>query len=408
MDKSVKKHILVISQYFFPEQFRINDICSEWVKRGYKVTVITGIPNYPQGKFFEGYGFFKKQREVYNGIEIIRIPILPRGKSAITLALNYISFVVSGFFWQIFTRIKADNVFIFEVSPMTQALPGVWYAKKHSIPCFLYVQDLWPENLEIVANVKNKHVLRMVSVMVDYIYKNCTKIFTTSESFVQAIQKRGVAIEKLCYWPQYAEDYFMPMTNSKLSKTLSDGIFNVIFTGNIGVTQGLDILLETAQLLQQNCTHKVVFNIVGDGRYKDEFVSKVFESKLNHMFNFIEKQPITQIPSMIAANDVAFLSLINNPLFDMTIPAKLQTYLACGTPIVASAAGETAKIIRESDAGLCSKPGDAQALANNIVYLSQLSKQHLNQLGVNARTYFEAHFSKSVLLDQMDKYFNEY
>ena len=147
VDNKLKKHILVIAQYFYPEQFSINDICTEWVKRGYKVTVITGIPNYPQGKYYNGYGLFKKRKETYNGIEIIRIPLIPRGKNAIMLALNYLSFVISGFFWKLFTKIEADYVFIFEVSPMTQALPGVWYAKKRKIPCYLYVQDLWPENV---------------------------------------------------------------------------------------------------------------------------------------------------------------------------------------------------------------------------------------------------------------------
>ena len=203
--KNLQKHILVISQYFYPEQFRINDICTEWVKRGYKVTVITGIPNYPQGKFYAGYGLFKKRKENYNGINIIRIPLLPRGNNALMLALNYFSFVVSGFFWQLLTKIKADYVFIFEVSPMTQALPGVWYSKRRNIPCYLYVQDLWPENVEIITGIKNKRVIDSIGKMVDYIYARCTKIFTTSNSFVNSIHQRGVPTEEIEYWPQYAE-----------------------------------------------------------------------------------------------------------------------------------------------------------------------------------------------------------
>ena len=149
-------HILVISQYFFPEQFRVNDICTEWIKRGYQVTVITGIPNYPQGKFYNGYGYFQKRTERYNGIDIIRLPIIPRGNSAVMIALNYISFVISGFLWSKFTTLKADKVFVYEVSPMTQALPGVWYAKRRGISSVLYVMDLWPENIEYVGGIKNK------------------------------------------------------------------------------------------------------------------------------------------------------------------------------------------------------------------------------------------------------------
>ena len=141
----MKKHILVVSQYFYPEPFRINDMCKEWVKRGYKVTVVTGIPNYPEGKFYKGYGWCKKRKENIDGIDVIRLPIFARNKGgALRLALNYYSFVISGFFGKLFTRIKADLVFTFEVSPMTQALVGVWYAKKRKIPHYLYVQDLWP------------------------------------------------------------------------------------------------------------------------------------------------------------------------------------------------------------------------------------------------------------------------
>ena len=142
-----KTHILVVSQYFFPEQFRINDICVEWVMRGYKITVLTGIPNYPQGTFYDGYDLNHRRTEEWNGIKIIRIPLFPRGNNSMGLALNYVSFVASGFVWSLFTKIKADYVFNFEVSPMTQALVGVWYAKKRKIPCYLYVQDLWPENV---------------------------------------------------------------------------------------------------------------------------------------------------------------------------------------------------------------------------------------------------------------------
>src|SRR5699024_11930654 len=192
----MKKHILVISQYFYPENFRINDICAEWVDRGYEVTVVTGIPNYPQGKFYKGFGLFKKRKEVYKGINIIRIPLIPRGNNSIMLALNYLSFVVTGYFWKLFTKIKADYVFIFEVSPMTQALPGVWYAKKKKIPCYIYVQDLWPENVEVVTGISNKLVIGSIESMVSYIYKNTNKILTTSESFAKSIINRYVKKEK--------------------------------------------------------------------------------------------------------------------------------------------------------------------------------------------------------------------
>lgn len=403
METELKKHILVISQYFYPEQFRINDICSEWIKRGYGVTVITGIPNYPQGKFYQEYGWFKKRREVYNGIRVIRIPIIPRGKNAVMLSLNYLSFVVSGFFWQLFTRLRADYVFIFEVSPMTQALPGVWYAKKKGIPCYLYVQDLWPENVEIVAGIKNKRIIGAIGRMVDYIYARCTKIFTTSNSFVKAIENRGVPSEKIEYWPQYAEDFYQPVPKTCIEEIPQDNAFNIIFTGNIGHAQGLDILPKVASLLKtRGLEREIRFNLVGDGRYKDELIELVGTMGVSNMFNFIPKQPATRIPEFMSACDAAFLCLTDSPLFAMTIPAKLQSYLACGAPIIASADGETYHIIEEASAGFCCPAGDVEGLEEIIVKMINFSSGELKQMGINGREFYNKNFSKEELLDRMD------
>ncbi|MBT2572017.1 glycosyltransferase family 4 protein [Planococcus sp. ISL-110] len=404
----MKKHILVISQYFYPEQFRINDICTEWVKRGYKVTVITGIPNYPQGKYYEGYGLLKKREEIYNGINIIRLPLVPRGNNSLMLALNYFSFVVSGFLWNKLTKIKADYVFIFEVSPMTQALPGVWYAKKRNIPSYLYVQDLWPENVEIITGIKNKYILGNIGKMVDYIYAHSTKIFTTSKSFVNSIHDRGVPNEKIEYWPQYAEDFYIPLDRETIPEISENKAFNVIFAGNIGNAQGLEILPKAASIIKKKKpSSNIQFNIVGDGRYKGELIKLVASLGLDESFNFIPKQPATRIPELMAVNDAAYLSLTDNILFTKTIPAKLQSYMACGIPTIASAAGETEKIISIANAGVCCPPGDIENLADLIIEISTKSKVELEQIGLNARSYYDENFSKEKLLDRMDTYFEK-
>lgn len=400
----MKKHILVISQYFFPEQFRINDMCEEWVNRGYEVTVVTGIPNYPAGKYYKGYGFLKKNKEIYKGMNIIRLPIIPRGNNSIMLVLNYLSFVVSGFFWKLFTKVKADQVFIFEVSPMTQALPGVWYAKKNMVPCFLYVQDLWPENVEIITGIKNKTIIGMIGKMVDYIYKNCTKIFTTSQSFKKSINERQVPIEKIEYWPQYAEEFYQPLNTNNIK---NEDIFNIVFAGNIGNAQGLDILPRTASIVKKKMSgKKVCFNIIGDGRYKKTLIQTVNEYEVSDMFNFIDKQPATKIPEYMAENDAAFICLTDNPLFKMTIPAKLQSYMACGISIIASAGGETSKIIKEANAGLTAPPGDEEQLAEIIISMLHKTKAEVKELGKNAKKYSDSHFDKKKLMDQIELYFD--
>lgn len=396
-----QKHILVISQYFYPEQFRINDICTEWVKRGYKVTVVTGIPNYPQGEFYDGYDLKHKRTEEWNGIKIIRIPLVPRGKNAIGMIANYMSFVASGYIWKCFTKIKADYVFTFEVSPMTQALLGVWYSKKYKVPNYLYVQDLWPENVEIVTGIHSPIVLKPIGKMVDYIYKNCDEIFATSPSFVKEICKRGVAEEKVHYWPQYAEDFYKPMERKSIPEIPEEDVFKIIFTGNIGYAQGLDILPKTAELLKKEGA-KVKFYIVGDGRYKEEFENEINDRDVADMFQLIGRQPAERIPELLAACDAAFLSFMNNPLFEKTIPAKLQSYMACGMPIIASASGETKRIIEEAECGVCCEIGDVEELKNNIF---QSINKHLNQMKENSRDYYMKRFQKQVLLDQFEQYF---
>lgn len=400
-----KNHILVVSQYFFPEQFRINDICSEWVKRGYKVTVLTGIPNYPQGKFYKGYGIFKSRKEIYNGIEVIRIPLFPRGSNSLMLILNYLSFVLSGFFWFLLSNIKADKVFIYEVSPMTQALPGVWYAKKRKIPCYIYVTDLWPENVEIITGIKSKFIISPIGKMVDYIYKKVDKIFVSSHSFVSSISSRGIPKEKIEFWPQYAEEYYKPLDKSSVnvSEIPKDDVFNIIFAGNIGKAQGLDVLIPTAQKLKE-MKSKVRFNIVGDGREKSHLIELIKESGVEDMFNFIDKQPPEKIPEFMAVCDASLICLSKNDVFSMTIPAKTQSCLACGIPIIASADGEVQVIIKESGTGVYSNAQDPLELSKQINYLVNLPSDELDFMRKASRNYYEKHFSKKMLLDKIEKY----
>lgn len=398
-----EKHILVVTQYFYPEPFRINDMCEEWVRRGYKVTVLTGLPNYPEGKIYKGYRWGKRRRETWNGIEIIRIPLIARGRGAIRLALNYLSFVVSGFFWKTFTKLKADLVFSFEVSPMTQVLVGCWYAKRRKIPHYLYVQDLWPENVEIVTGIHSKAVLNPIGKMVNRIYKNCDLIFATSESFVTEIQKRVFDDKsKVKYWPQYAEEFYRP-TETRIPE-LADDAFKIIFTGNIGQAQGLDILPRTAKLLKEKAQN-VKFVIVGDGREKDALVEDIKLHGVEDMFTMIPRKPAEEIPAYLCSCQAAFVSFMDNELFAKTIPAKLQSYMACGMPIIAAATGETERIVKEADCGVSAKIGDAEDLARAVSELIRESDPP--RLGANARVYFEQHFKKEMLMDKMDAYVNQ-
>lgn len=400
-------HILVVSQYFHPETFRINDIACEWVKRGYKVTVLTGIPNYPMGKYFEGYDRKHRTREIWNGVNIIRIPLIARGNSknklmnAVGMTANYFSFVRSGKRWvksKEAAALHADLVFTFETSPMTQALIGVWYGQRYNVPTFLYVQDLWPENVETVTGIHNKAIIGPIDKMVDKIYRETGTIFTTSPSFVEAIVGRRVSVDrkKVHYWPQYAEEFYRPLKKKSVEGIPDDGSFKIAFTGNIGTAQGLDVLPKSAKLV-----NGVKFIIVGDGRYQPELERQIDELGVREKFIMIPRVSAERVPEILSACDAGFISFKKNPLWEKTIPAKLQSYMACGKAIIASASGETKRVIEEAGGGVCCEIGDSEALAEGI---RKLMKADNVEMGRRAREYFEKHFDRKKLMDEMDEY----
>jgi len=400
MQKS-KKHILVVSQYYKPEPFRIDDICAELVKRGYQVTAVVGIPNYPEGKFYPGYGLSKRRRETVDGVEVIRIPVVPRGKSFVGLALNYMSFVVTGFFWQLFTKVKADAVFGIGMSPIFQVLPGIWYAKRKKIPVYLYVQDLWPESFEEVTGIHSPLLVKPLSKLVTYIYDRCDRILGTSPKFVEEIGKRVTGNrEKIGYWPQYAEDFYVPAQRKPVPEIPDDDSFKVIFTGNVGQAQGLDILPPVAQALKQKGIQKVRFVIVGNGRYREQLALDIEKAGVADMFTLVDRQPAQRIPEMLAACDAAFLSLRGN-LLEKTIPAKLQSYMACGMPVIGAVDGEAANVIRDAGCGVYCPAENVEALTNAVTSL--MESADIQAMGNNARSYYEKHFDKKMLMDKLEE-----
>lgn len=403
---NAKKHILLITQYFYPEQFRINDICSEWIKRGYKVTVVTGIPNYPKGHFFDGYGVFKKRKETYNGINIIRIPVVPRGNdNLVMLALNYISFVVSGFFWKLINNIDADLIFNYTTSPIFQALPAIWYAKKKKLPCYVYILDMWPQSLDAVTNVKSKFITGFIQKICDYVYKNSNKIFVSSQGFIEPIVKRNISREKVIFLPQYAEDFYRPLSsqNVKINEIPNDDKFNIIFAGNIGYAQGLDILPDVAQLIKQN-NNNIRICMVGNGRYKETLLKTIKENKVEEVFCFVDSQPPERIPEFMSYCDAALVILQKNELFAMTIPAKLQSCMACGIPIVLSVDGESQEIVKESGCGLYCNAADSYKLYSMMVKMSLMSKEEIGKMRENGLEYFKDNYKKDVVFSKMINY----
>lgn len=387
--------ILVITQYFYPETFRVNTLCDELVKRGHDVTVLTGYPQYPQGRIYDGYGFGVPYEKVWNGVKIERIKMRPRGKTPLGLLWNCYSFVHEGKKWVKKCNVKYDAVYVFEVSPVTVGLPAVAYKKKFGTPIYFNVQDLWPENVEIVLGIHNRLVIDAINKIVDRIYSASDKILCSSNSFVENIAQRGVSRDKLVFWPQFCTEPDL----SKITKPecYSDDYFNIVFTGNIGEAQGLDLLVDAAERLKNT---KVRWFLVGNGRAREKLQKQVTEKNLSNVVKFIGKVSEEEANRYIHFADCAYLSFKNNKLFDMTLPAKLQSYMACGTPILAAAGGESARIVNEAQCGfVCEQDADklASTVRNDV-----MPSVELDRMRGNAKQYFDEHFAMNLVVDQLE------
>ena len=393
--------ILVISQYFYPENFRINDLCIGLKNNGHSVVVLTAKPNYPKGKFFPGYSFFKKSKEEYKGIKVYRSPIIPRGNaSGFGLFLNYISFVIFGFFKLFFIKEKFDKIFVYAPSPITVGYLGIVASFFFRAKPFLWVHDLWPESVKDAGGIKNKFLLFLVDLMTKSIYYFYDNILVQSPSFKYYLLDQGVSEDKIIFYPYYAENFYKVVKeNSKIKSKFGTGL-KIIFAGNIGVAQSFDTIIGAAQILAIKLKN-FKFIIIGDGRDRKRVQKKIADNSLNDYFTFLGSHPPEKMPVYFASADALLVSLKDTKIFSMTIPGKLQSYFACGKPIIASLNGIGAKLIEESKSGFISKAEDAHSLAESVYKFSKLSSTQKKELGKNARIYYEKEFERGKLIKRL-------
>ncbi len=296
------KKILIVSQYFYPENFRVNDIASQLVQRGFDVTVLTGIPNYPSGKFFKGFSIFKTKKEIlYQGVKVIMLPILARGKNKVGLALNYLSFWFFGSLFSLFTSKKFDLVFTYGISPILQGSIANIYARRFKVKSYLYLMDFWPYSIEAVDGIRNKLILKYLGMISKSIYLKSDKILISSQGYESDLIKFGVDPSKIIYWPQYHEDFYKPLQDDySTTPELNPNRFNITFTGNLGYAQGLDSFIEFIKEYKDKLAHiGCMFNFIGDGRAKIELKEQVFHYHLENLVTFMDQMKSEQIPNTL-------------------------------------------------------------------------------------------------------------
>lgn len=393
--------LLIVTQYYYPENFIINDLVKSLKKRGYEIEVLTAIPNYPLGKFYQGYNFFNKNSELLDDIKIHRSRIIPRFNGGkIGLIFNYISFVIFGSLKLLSINGKFDRVFIFAPSPVTVGIIGIIAAKKFQVKSYLWVQDLWPESVAIGGNIRNKLILNLINLLTKLIYKYIDVILVQSEYFIEYIYAQGVPKNKICYLPNYASDIYTSRKIEYIKDSKEFNEFTITFAGNIGESQNLEILVKAANLLKIK-DEKLKFIIIGSGRKRKALINKIKKENLLSYFVFIDRKSPEIMPSYFALSDVLFISLKKADIFSLTIPSKLQSYLAFGKPILGSIDGITNKIIKKSKCGYVSNADDLEGLVQNIITLRNIDKKQLEIMGTNALKFYKLNFSKRVVIDRL-------
>lgn len=398
--------ILFVCQYFYPEVFRGNDIAFHWAEEGHDVHVVTGIPNYPDGIFHQGYGLFKKRHEVVNGVRVTRLPIIPRGNNKIMLMLNYFSYLIVAWVYILFHALfhKYDRVFIQQLSPVMMSAPGVLYKRIRKVPLYTWVLDLWPESLTAAGGINNKYILGFFKHYVKSQYKYSDKILTSSRNFEKSILEYGDYKEKIVYYPQWADAVEKGTLNGSSFDAVKDVMFlegfKLMFAGAVGEAHGFECTMNAALLTKEHKDIKWI--IVGDGRKLDWVREFVNEHGLEKTVFTLGRFPADTMPWFFEKADVMLVTLNDDPLFRLYAPAKISSYMAAGKPIVAVLNGEGAEVIKEAECGWALPAGDAEGFAKLAIELSQMDKKELENKGKNAALYYNDHYIKEKCLKKLD------
>ncbi len=401
------KRILVVTQYFYPENFRSNDIAFELAKRGYHVDVLASIPNYPMGEYFEGYGVLKKRKEKINGVNIYRVFQTPRGRthSGKKLALGYLTYAFCGFFWALWFALfkkKYDAIIVHQTSPITQALPALVLGLLTHAPVYTWVLDIWPDAMRSGGGVKNGTVISWVDKFVQWVYRKSYKILISSEDFRALINRKANYDKKIIYFPNWCDDMLkMPIVESVQSLP---GKFKVMMAGNLGSAQDIRTVMKAVLALKHREEIRWVF--VGDGServYIEEFV----EQNDIKTVTLTGKRPFDEMPAYFSQANAMLLTLrAEFPHLKAVVPARLQSYMSAGKPILGMIDGGSVTIINKSQCGICAVAADYNALAANVLYAYE-HQYELKTMGMNARSYYEKLFTKDGCLTNLETIINQ-
>jgi glycosyltransferase involved in cell wall biosynthesis len=396
--------ILVVSQYFWPENFHINAIVESLSGRGIEVEVLTGKPNYPEGEIFSGYCAWGCQHEQWKGATLYRVPLFPRGrKSSLRLLLNYISFILFGLTcgsWLVRKR-QYDVIFMYGPSPILSALPAIFIGWLKGKKVILWVQDLWPESLSATGYIRNQYVIGMVRQVVRFIYRHADLLLVQSRGFEAPVRALASGTP-IVYYPNSVDNIFaLPSQSAPSTVSGLDAEFSVMFAGNIGAAQAMNVIVEAAILLREHTD--IHFVVLGDGSCREEMLEEAQQQSLTNL-HLPGRFPVETMPAFMQKASALLVTLADRPIFAATVPNKIQAYLAAGRPLIACLNGEGARLVVEAGAGLATPAEDGKALAETILRLYRLSPRERDAMGENGRCYFREHFDHDHLVEELIKH----
>lgn len=406
-----KKRLLVVSQHFWPENFRINDIVAGFTADNIIVDVLCGLPNYPKGEWFENYSYSKPRRQKYKGAEIFRSgEIRRKGNTSMRIFLNYISFPIFSVFSlpRLHGR-KYDAVFCYETSPVLMMFPAIIYAKTHRVPLTTYVLDLWPDNLYSVLPIENKVLRKIVSGVSNWHYRRSDKLIAMSDGLAERLQQvvgeRNIPITVI---PQYCEDFYAEDVHDTTLKKRFSGHFKILFAGNMSPAQDLENLVAAMRIVnQKEKNNNILCLLVGDGMSKDDLAEQIQQENLQDSFVFCGQQPPEDIPKWTGIADVLFAGLAKSDNLSLTVPAKITSYFAAGRPMLVAADSAAAEVAENSGAALVSPAGDSELLAQNILQLYHGTSLSLQKMGENGKKCYIENYKRDILLAKLKEFIFE-
>ena len=395
--------ILLVTQYFYPEVFKSNDLAFELAKRGHKVDALVGIPNYPDGKYFKGYGLFSKRYEIVNGVNVYRCFQTPRGKGGWRLPINYFTYVISScldvlfyFAW----KKKYDCIIGHEPSPIFQAYPALLLRKLRKVPFYYWIMDLWPDAMKSGGGVKNEKVLNFVDWLVKGIYRQRDKILITSKRFRESIEQKGDFKDKIIYFPNWSDD-ILSMPQEYDIPDLPNG-FKIMIAGNLGKSQNLEAVTEV--MLGLKDTYEVKWVFVGGGSCKGWLEQFIKDNGLEDRAICVGQYPFKAMPAFLKQADAMLVTLRNGfSHLEAVVPARLQSYMSAGRPVLAMIGCGGADIIEESKCGYAVPAGDTAALIKIIKEKVLSNKNAFEQMGQNGRDYYEKNYRMDMCIDNLEK-----